>query len=81
MKEAKRVKQAIDSIDKIVTYLDYFMHNSSEFKRLMREDIGPTVELIRELATDQKIQNARLAQKIKEAYQEGKLPNVDTKNK
>ena len=65
MKESKRVQKALKSLETIVDHLQYFMGSNSEFRRLVRDDISPMEELIRELAIDQKEQNTRLAKKLK----------------
>lgn len=65
MKESKRVQKALKSLETIVDHLQYFMGSNPEFRRLVRDDISPMEELIRELAIDQKEQNTRLAKKLK----------------
>ena len=69
MKEPLRVRKAIDTLDKIIDYLHYYMGDCAEFKYLVKEELNDVEELLRELALDQKVQNIRLAKKLKALWE------------
>lgn len=65
MKEAKRVIKALDTLDTIVSELEYFYGPRPEFKKFIRDEVSDLVDLVKELSVDQKISNRRLALKLK----------------
>jgi hypothetical protein len=69
MKESKRVQKAIATLDKIIEYLHYYMGDSNEFKHMVRVELQDIEDLLRELAVDQKVQNIRLAKKLKAVWE------------
>lgn len=69
MKEPKRVQKAIATLDKIIDYLHYYMGDSPEFKKMVRVDLQEIEDLLRELSVDQKLQNIRLAKKLKALWE------------
>lgn len=69
MKESKRVQQAIATLDKMVEYLHYYMGDCNEFKQMVRIELQDVEDLLRELAVDQKVQNIRLAKKLKALWE------------
>ena len=69
MKEPLRVRKAIDTLDKIIDYLHYYMGDCPEFKHLVKEELNDVEDLLRELALDQKVQNIRLAKKLKALWE------------
>lgn len=77
MKEPKRVQKALESLEKVLDHLEFFMGDSSEFRKLVREDLVPLEELIRELAIDQKIQNIKLATKLRKQWDEEKKELIE----
>jgi hypothetical protein len=68
MKEPKKVTKAIETIHTMLGWLSYYMGNSNEFKQLVRKDIADLEDLLIELAVDQKVQNLRLAKKLKAVW-------------
>lgn len=69
MKESKRVQQAIATLDKMIDMLHYYMGDCPEFKNMVRVELQDIEDLLRELAVDQKIQNIRLAKKLKALWE------------
>lgn len=65
MKESKRVQKAIATLETMIEYLHYYMGDSKEFKKLVKVELVHVEELLLELAVDQKVQNIRLAKKLK----------------
>jgi hypothetical protein len=65
MKESKRVHRAIDTLETMLEWLHYYMGDCQQFKDLVEEDIRDLEDLLLELSVDQKIQNSRLAKKLK----------------
>lgn len=65
IKEPKRVQRALTTLDKMIDYLHYYMGDSPEFKKIVRIELVNVEELLKELAVDQKVQNIRLAKKLK----------------
>lgn len=69
MKEPKRVQKAIATLDKMIDYLHYYMGDTIEFKKMVRVELQEVEDLLRELAVDQKVQNIRLAKKLKALWE------------
>jgi hypothetical protein len=69
MKEPKRVRKAIMTLDKMIDYLHYYMGDCPEFKHMVRVELQDVEDLLRELSVERKVENARLAKKLK-AYWE-----------
>lgn len=67
MKEPKRVKKAIKTLDNLVSYLRYYMGDTLFYKSFVKDDINDLKNLIHKLSIDQHIQNIKLAKKIKDA--------------
>lgn len=65
MKEPKRVQKAIQTLDKMVEYLHYYMGDCPEFKQLVEVELNGVEDLLKELSVDQKVQNIKLAKKLK----------------
>ena len=66
MKESKKTKKALVTLDLIIVLLEYYMGPETvEFKRMLREDIKPLIELIKNLSVEQKTQNIKLAKILK----------------
>ena len=65
MKESKRVQKAINTLDQMLEWLHYYMGDCTTFRQFVRKDIADLEDLLRELALDQKVQNIRLAKKLK----------------
>ena len=70
MKEPKRVQKALKTLDKMITYLHYYMGDCPEFKQLVRVEIQNIEDLVKELAVDQKVQSIRLARKLKASWKD-----------
>jgi hypothetical protein len=69
VKEPKRVKKALETVEEMTVLLEYYMGTDRpEFRKLLLEGIDPLVKLIKELSIDQKKENARLAKILKEAW-------------
>lgn len=69
MKEPKRVQKAITTIDKMIDYLHYYMGDTPEFKNMVKVELQDIEDLLIELAVDQKVQNIRLAKKLKAVWE------------
>jgi len=69
MKEPKRVQKAINTLDTMLEWLHYYMGDCKEFKKFVKKDITELEELLKELALDQKLQNIRLAKKLKALWE------------
>lgn len=70
MKEPKRVKKALETVEEMTVLLEYYMgRDHPEFRKLVREGIRPLAELIKELSTEQKVQNAKLAKILKRSWE------------
>lgn len=65
MKESKRVQKAINTLETMLEWLHYYMGDCQQFKDLVDKDIHDLEDLLIELSVDQKIQNSRLAKKLK----------------
>ena len=65
MKEPKRVQKALESLEKMVKYLHFYMGDCPEFKHIVRVELLNIETIVKELAVDQKVQNIRLAKKLK----------------
>ena len=68
MKEPKRVQKALTTLDKMIDYLHFYMGDCPEFKRIVRVELVNVENLLKELAVDQKVQNVRLAKKLKSIW-------------
>ena len=68
MKESKRVQQALSTLEKMTEYLHYYMGDCPEFRVLVRDELRNLEDLMRELAVDQKIQNIKLAQRLRKEW-------------
>jgi hypothetical protein len=68
MKEPKRVQKALNTLEKMITYLHYYMGDCPEFKQIVRVELLNIETLVKELAVDQKVQNMKLAIKLKEKW-------------
>lgn len=75
MKQPKKVQKALDTIDKMVEYLHYYMGDSNEFKNLVRNDIHDLEELLKDLSIDRKVHNIRFAKKLKAIWEANE--NID----
>lgn len=69
MKEPKRVQKALATLDKMIEYLHYYMGDTREFKDLVRDELTNVEDLLRELSVDQKVQNIKLAKKLKALWE------------
>ena len=69
MKEPKRVQKAINTLDQMLEWLHYYMGDCKEFKEFVRKDILALEDLLKELSVDQKLQNIRLAKKLKAIWE------------
>jgi septal ring factor EnvC (AmiA/AmiB activator) len=65
MKESKRVHRAINTLETMLEWLHYYMGDCQQFKDLVEKDIKDLEGLLLQLSVDQKIQNSRLAKKLK----------------
>lgn len=69
-KEPNRLKKHLDTINKITSYLEYYMGgDTKEFRELIREEICPLEECLVELSLDQKLHDIRLAKKLKKKWE------------
>ena len=68
MKESKRVVQAIATLDMITQYLHYYMGDCPEFRQFIKVELHNIEGLLKELAVDQKLQNIKLAQKLRKKW-------------
>ena len=68
MKESKRVVQAIATLDKMTQYLHYYMGDCPEFRQIIKVGLHNIEDLLKELAVDQKLQNIKLAQKLRKKW-------------
>ncbi len=69
MKESKRVQKALNTLEKMIEYLHFYMGDSPEFKNLVKVELNNVEDLLKELSVDQKIQNVRLAKKLKAIWE------------
>lgn len=53
----------------MIDYLHYYMGDCPEFKHMVKVELQDVEELLKELAVERKVENARLAKKLK-AYWE-----------
>ena len=64
MKTPKRALKCRHIIDNIVEILGYYMCGTSEFRRLVNEDIQYLEEYLNEVSEDHKLHNIRFASKL-----------------
>lgn len=69
MKEPKKIKKAVKSLNKLVNYLEYFMGDSKQFKTLIHEDVEHLEKILLDLGCDQKKHDTRLAKKLKKTWE------------
>lgn len=65
MKIPKKAEKCVEIIDNIVGLLEYYMGGTTEFKRIVREDIQYLENYLQTISEDHKIHNIRLASKLK----------------
>lgn len=76
MKESKRVQKAIQTLETMLEWLHYYMGDCQQFKDLVEKDIHDLENLLIELSVDQKVQNSRLAKKLKALWAAQELDRV-----
>lgn len=69
MKESKRVHRAINTLETMLEWLHYYMGDCQQFKNLVEKDIKDLEELLVDLSVDQKVNNVRLAKKLKAIWE------------
>ncbi len=69
MKESKRVQKAIHTLETMLEWLHYYMGDCQQFKDLVKRDIRDLEDLLLDLAVDQKVNNIRLAKKLKAIWE------------
>ena len=65
MKAPHRAKKCQEIIDNIVNILDYYMHGTDEFKKIVKEDIQYLENYLIEISEEHKLHNIRFASKLK----------------
>ena len=70
MKTPKRALRCQEIVDNIVNLLDYYMHGTDEFRRIVREDIQYLEDYINEISEEHKIHNIRFASKLKSLWKQ-----------
>ncbi len=85
MKAPKRAIKSREIIDNLVSLLGYYMSGTTEFKRIVKEDIQFLESYLQEISEDHKIHNIKLAAKIKARWKsdmikkENKIKELENK--
>lgn len=70
MKPPKRTQKAIETIEQMIEWLDYFMGNTREFREFVRKDVKELEEYLTEVSTSAKLNNIRLAKRLKALWKQ-----------
>ncbi len=65
MKAPKNAIKSQEIIDNLVNLLRYYMSGTSEFRRIVREDVQFLENYLQEVSVDHKVHNIRFASKLK----------------
>lgn len=70
MKTPPRARKCLDVIDMLETNLEYFMEAGDEFRKLKNNEIKYLRDYVQELSLEKKVQDIKLAVKIKKELSE-----------
>lgn len=70
MKQAKRVTKALQTLNIIVDYLEFYIGDREEYRTEIRKNIADIEKLLKQLSVEQRVQNIKVAHKIEAKYKE-----------
>lgn len=76
MRIPPRAKKCQEIIDQMVDWLGYYMGNSPEFRKFIKNDISYLEEYLAEISEEHKLHNIKLAARLKGQWQQ----ELDEKN-
>lgn len=70
MKPPKKTKKAIETIEQMIEWLSFYMGNRREFREFVRNDVKDLEEYLTEVSTSAKLNNIRLAKRLKALWKQ-----------
>lgn len=70
MKPPKKTKKAIETIEKMIEWLHFYMGDRPEFKEFVRKDVKQLEKYLTDVTTNAKMNNIRLAKRLKALWKQ-----------